>query len=79
MHINRGVYAYQLGGVCVSFRGCMIIVDLYICILNEITSVSHRPCNVISSPNPHDLLEYLCHRDLYSGKAPDIHPAKPAL
>jgi len=29
MRINRGgVYVYQLGGVRVSFRGCMIIVDL---------------------------------------------------
>lgn len=52
---------------------------VYICILNEITSVSHRPCNAISSLNPHDLLEYSCHRDLYSGKAPDMHPAKPTL
>ena len=29
MRINWGVYVYQLGGVRVSFRGCMIIVDLF--------------------------------------------------
>jgi len=59
-----------------------IFLDLdlvYICILNEITSASHRPCNVISFLNPHNLLEYSCHRDVYSGKAPDIRPAKPTL
>ena len=61
-------------------RASLSWLDLvYICILNEITSVSHRPCNVISSLNLHDLLEHLCHRGLYSGKAPDIHPAKPEL
>ena len=27
---SGGVYVYQLGGVRVSFRGCMIIVDLYL-------------------------------------------------
>jgi hypothetical protein len=26
--MRKGVYAYQLGGVRVSFRGCIIIVNL---------------------------------------------------
>ena len=35
-HIQQGVYAYQLGGVCVSFRGCTTISSLTINVENGV-------------------------------------------
>jgi len=40
MRINWGVYAYHLGVVRVSFRGCMIIVDPSLIINNAKKALS---------------------------------------